>query len=278
MTTKHAAVILLSIGLFLPVRGWSVFDPGSDIPDGMGNTIMLDQPSAGELLSLPAGGMTEGGLKVETGYCRKFTMKELDRVYGAAAMRFGRWTTVVGLSQFGREGLYSEKVGRLALAFRFDSLALGVTLSALQLEFGGGYDDLTAVTPGLSCGYSRGRLRTALALENLTTPRLSANSPEFDIVSSLYVQLLGPGPYSIAGRLTLEENEKAQFGLGQKIRLSPYGSFFWGVSSQPTTYGGGVEMNYHNYLITVAATYHPVLGISHTIALGMVRGGDRDGH
>jgi hypothetical protein len=239
----------------------------------MGNTINLDRPSAGELVSLPVGGLTQAGFRVETGYCRKFAMKELDRVYGAAAYRFGCWTAAVGLSQFGRDELYAEKVGRLALAVHLDSLAFGLTLSAMQLEFGGDYDNLNATTAGLSCGYRRGRLRAALAFENLTTPKLSENSPETNIVSSLYMQLLGPGPHSLLGRLTLEKDEKPQFGLGQKLRLSSYGNFFWGVSTQPTSYGGGVELHYRSYLIKVAATYHPVLGLSHTVAVGFLGGG-----
>lgn len=272
MIMRHALIPIV-ICLVVPSAAWSVFDPNTDLPDGMGNTVMLAESSALELLSVPVGGIMAGELKVESGYSRKFAMKELDRVYGVAARRSGRWTASLGFSQFGRSELYSEKVGRLALGCRIDSAALGVTLSAMQLEFGGSYENLTAVTVGAGCGYSTKRLKAALMFENLTTPQLSDGSLEINIVSTLYMELIGPGPYSVTGRLTLEKTEKPQFGLGQKIRLSQRGSFFWGVTSVPVVYGGGVELNYKSYLITIAASYHPRLGISHTVALALVRSG-----
>jgi hypothetical protein len=142
------------------------------------------------------------------------------------------------------------------------------------IEFGGGYDDLSGVTVGAGCGYRTRRLKTALMFENLTTPRLHAGSQELNIVSTLHLELLGPGPYSITGRVTLERTEKPQFGLGQIIRLSKRGSFFWGVTSAPDTYGGGVEVNYRSYIITIAATYHSTLGLSHHVALSLVRFGN----
>ncbi len=272
MMMRRALIPFLVISL-VPSAVWGVFDPNADLPDGMGNTVMLAESSALELLSVPVGGIMAGELKVENGYSRKFAMKELDRVYGVAARRLGRWTVALGFSQFGRSELYSEKTGRLALGCRIDSAAIGVTLSAMQLEFGGSYENLTAVTAGVGCGYSTKRLKAALMFENLTTPQLSDGSPEINIVSTLYMELIGPGPYSVTGRLTLEKTEKPQFGLGQKIRLSQRGSFFWGVTSAPVVYGGGVELNYKSYLITIAASYHPRLGISHTVALALVRSG-----
>ena len=278
MSKYFRIVMLLCLGTWSLTFGASGFDPTADMVDGMGNTIVLAQPSALELLSVPVGGIDDGCFKIESGYSRKFEMKELDRVYLAAARRFGPVTTAVGISQFGKGDFYAEKVGRLSLAYHFDSLAVGASLSGMMIEFGGGYDDLSAVTVGAGCGYRSRRLKTALMFENMTTPRLHAGSPEVSIVSSLHLELLGPGPYSVTGRVTLEATERPQVGLGQKIRLSQRGSFFWGVTTAPSTYGGGVEVNYKRYLITIAASYHSTLGLSHHVALSVVRfGNDKPG-
>ena len=101
MIMRHALVPLLII-LLVPCAAWSVFDPNTDLPDGMGNTVMLAESSALELLSVPVGGIMVGDFKVESGYGRKFAMKELDRVYGVVAARLGRWTAALGFSQLGR--------------------------------------------------------------------------------------------------------------------------------------------------------------------------------
>ncbi len=254
------------------------FDPAADIADGMGNTIVLTDPSALELLSVPVAGIDDGDFRIESGYSRKFGMKELDRVYLAAVRRFGSVTAALGISQFGRGDLYAEKLGRLSLAYHVDSLTVGASVSALMLEFGGGYDNLSGVTVGVGCGFRSRRLKTALMFENLTTPRLHAGSPEVNVVSSLYLELQGPGPYSMTGRVAVERTEKPQFGLGQKIRLSKRGSFFWGVTSEPRTYGGGIDVNYRSYIITIAASYHSTLGLSHHVSVSLVRfGNDKPG-
>jgi hypothetical protein len=271
MRIYYRIAILLCLSAWSPTFGASGFDPTADMVDGMGNTIVLAQPSALELLSVPVGGIDNGCLKIESGYSRKFEMKELDRVYLVAVRRFGPLTTALGLSQFGRSDLYSEKTGRLSLAYNFDSLAIGASLSVMNIEFGGRYEDINGVTVGVGCGYRSRRLKTALMFENLTTPRLHENSPEVNIVSSMHLELLGPGPYSVTGRVTLEATEKPQFAIGQKIRLSKRGSFFWGVTSAPKTYGGGVEVNYKSYLITIAVSYHSTLGLSNHVALSLVR-------
>lgn len=271
---RYRFAILLFLVTWSSTYGASGFDPVTDIADGMGNTVVLAQPSALELLSVPVAGIDDGDLMVESGYDRKFGMKELDRVYLAAARRFGPVTAALGISQFGQSDLYAEKVARLAVAYRFDSLSVGASLSGMIVEFGGGYDDLSGVTVGAGCGYRTRRLKTALMIENLTTPRLHTGSPEVNVVSSIHLELLGPGPYSVTGRVTLERTEKPQFGLGQKIRISKRGSLFWGVTTAPGTYGGGVEVNYKSYLITIAATYHSTLGLSHHVALSLVRFGN----
>ncbi|MDH3891797.1 MAG: hypothetical protein OEV49_11995 [candidate division Zixibacteria bacterium] len=266
--------ILLCLVICASAFGAGGFDPAADMTDGMGNTVVLAQPSALELLSVPVGGIDDGDFKLESGYSRKFGMKELDRVYLASVRRFGPLTTALGISQFGRSNLYAEKLGRLAVAYNVDSLSLGATISAMIVEFGNGYDNLSGVTVGVGCGYRTRRLKTAIMFENLTTPRLHAGSPEINVVSGLHLELLGPGPYSVTGRVTLEPTEKPQFGLGQKIRLSPRGSFFWGVTTAPRTYGGGVQVSYRSYLITIAASYHSTLGLSNHVALSLVRFGD----
>lgn len=275
---QYRIAILLFLPLWSTAFSASGFDPAADIADGMGNTVVLAQPSALELLSVPVAGIDDGDFKIESGYSRKFGMKELDRVYLAAARRFGPVTAALGISQFGQSDLYAEKLGRLAVAYRFDSLSVGASLSGMIVEFGGGYDDLSGVTVGAGCGYRTRRLKTALMFENLTTPRLHTGSPEVNVLSTLHLELLGPGPYSVTGRVTLERTEKPQFGLGQKIRISKRGSLFWGVTTAPSTYGGGIDVNYRSYLITFAATYHSTLGLSHHVAVSLVRfGNDKPG-
>lgn len=241
----------------------------------MGRAVILSRSSASELLAVPAGGLGVGQGLVEIGFGRAFEMSELDNLYVAGAYSFGSITTAVGFSQFGHSDLYMEQTARLSLACRRDSLTVAVTFSGVQVSFGGGYERLNAAALGCGLSYRTRRVITAVTGENLTAPSLDGNSHEINPVYSGYAELVGPGPYSLTGRVTLEREEKPQFALGQKIDLSTKAAFFWGITTAPLKYGGGLEVDFNGRSLTYAASYHPTLGLSQTVALSLAFGSAR---
>lgn len=241
----------------------------------MGRAVILSRSSASELLAVPAGGLVAGQGMVEIGFNRAFEMSELDNLFVAGAYRFGSVTVAVGFSQFGHSDLYTEQTARLSLACRRDSLTAAVTLSGLLVSFGGGYERLNAATLGCGLSYRTRRVIAAVTGENLTAPRLDENSREINPVYSGYAELIGPGPYSLTGRVTLEREEKPQFALGQKIDLSTKAAFFWGIATAPLKYGGGLEIDVKGRSLTYAVSYHPTLGLSQTVALSLAFGSAR---
>ena len=234
---------------------------------GMGETAMLSRSSASSLVSLPAGGIKPGEWLVETGYSRRFEMRDLDRPFVAAAYRRQRLSAAVGLSQFGRGDLYAEKTLKSTLVYQLDSVSVGVSLSGMMVDIGGGYGGLRAATFGLGAAYRSGRWFVAIAADNLTSPRLAENSVAMEPVYSLYGELIGKGSFSVTGRATLQDCERPQYGLGQWLRLSGESAFFWGISTAPLEFGGGIELHILDAAISYATSVHPVLGFSHTIAV-----------
>lgn len=263
---KNRLFILLVL-LFLPAGDAVSFDFITGRGIGIGRTVMLSRSSASALLLVPSGGISDGQAKVELAVLRRFEIKDLDQALVAAAYRKNAVTYSVGLTQFGHRDLYSEQTARFAVAFHFDSLTVGAAISAMLVEFGGHYDRLSGSTLGAGISYRFGRLFGAFTAENLTSPKLYENSEGIRPKYSIYAEIIGKGSYSIAGRLTLEDREKPQFGVGQKIELERFGSLFWGLSTKPILYGGGIEFLFRGSAISYATSYHPTLGFSHTVGV-----------
>ena len=240
--------------------------------DGLGGAAILSQAEAATLLSIPCGGISDGVLKFETGFSRRFGIKELDHVFAAAAYRRSGFIYGVGLMQLGSADFYAEQTGILSAAYQYDSLTLGIAASILSVQFGGLYDRLTSTTITAGGGYRRGRILAAIVADNLTSPRLHENAIQATPTFTGYFELIGERYYSFVARCTLQKTELPQFGLGQTVDVTAAGSLYWGISTAPLTYGGGLDINYRRGRISYAASYHPTLGLSHTVSFAYTVG------
>ena len=271
MTSK---LVLFTIVLLLSNAGnLLAFEFATGRGTGLGQTVILSRSSASALVSVPTGGIASGEVKLELGAARKFGMKDLDQAFVAVAYRYRSFTSSLGLAQFGYSDLYSERTVKVGVAWHIDSLTIGTTLSGLLVSFGGQYDRLSVATFGAGASYRTSRVMGAVAADNLTSPRLDKNSPAVNPTYSAYLEVLGEGSFSIMGRVTLEKTERPQFALGQKTDISERGALFWGLSTAPLEYGGGVEVTVENRHICYAISYHPTLGLSHSLSLSFEFGG-----
>lgn len=233
---------------------------------GMGGTLLLSQPSATTLVDVPCGNPVKSAWLIESGYNRRFELAELDHVFVAAAGRWSDFTVSFGASQFGTTGIYAEQLLKGSVVYHFRQFTFGTSLSAMKVRLGLGYSSLRAATFGLGVAMRLSSLAIAIEADNLTRPELTPTSPGFAPVYSIYSELKGRGSYSITGRITMEEEQETQFAIGQMIALSKRGSFFWGISTAPMEYGGGLAVKIASGSVAYAASVHPVLGLSHTIS------------
>ena len=240
---------------------------------GMGRTVVLSHSSATTLVNVP-GGIVRSGWMLEGGYNRRFELSDLDHLFLAGAVRWRNLTVAVGASQFGKPELYAEQLLKGSFAICHDSLVVGGSLSAMQVQIGGGYVALRAATCGLGVSYRTRRLLLAAEADNLTRPSLIHGSVKREPLYSVYAEMIGLGSYSVTARATLVKRQKPQFALGQVIRLSKRGSFFWGISTKPLEFGGGIELSIRSGTVSYATSIHPVLGFSHTVSFAYGSGQD----
>ncbi|MBN1213427.1 MAG: hypothetical protein JXA92_12720 [candidate division Zixibacteria bacterium] len=233
---------------------------------GMGQAFILSYPKATTLVNIPSGGLPDGNWQLEAGFNRRFELSDLDQVFLVGAVRRGKITAAVGLSQFGKEDLYKELTGKLQVAYQYDSLSLGMSLSGLMVYLGEGYGRFSTQTVGLGIAYRYGNYFAAFTTDNLTTPQLYDKAVPFNLSYSLYAEVIGIGKHSLTAKVTWEKYEKPRFGFGQKLYLARQGAFFWGLGTEPMEYGGGIEFYFRKWGLSYATSYHPVLDFSHTIS------------
>ncbi len=272
-------VATIIVVLVMKTVGWGFeFNTGSANGSGQALTLSSSTPTA--LLAAASQGLIRGGWRVESGYTRQFDLRDLDQFFLAGAWRFKNISGAVGVSQFGRTELYSEKLAKLALTFHYRSFSLGGNGSLMALSFGQGYAGLSAGTVGMTMGWQRDFLYVSFSADNLTTPRFGQSSPGLRSRYTTYLELKRAS-WSTLGRITLESKQKPQFAVGQRVALRRMSSLMWGLSTSPLQFGGGVELGIERGTIGYTATYHPVLGLTQTITVSygssrVTSGGDSD--
>jgi len=259
---------ILTLVIFLSlVANTGAFDFSSGRGIGLGQSVLLSETSASSLVNLPGAGINNNQWKMELGVNRKFELKELDEIIIAGALRKGKFSFSLGLSQFGYADLYSEKTVKLSSAYVINEISFGLSFSGLFLDFGGGYEGLSALTFGLSANYHKKNYYASFMADNLTLPKLEENSPEYRPKFNFYFEYDTQKSFSVTARTTFENRQKPQFALGQIIDISTDASILWGLSSEPLIYGGGLEYDFKSMLFDYTVSYHPVLGFTHGISI-----------
>lgn len=254
---------LLFVCLGMAAHGYDLMT-GKGI--GMGHTLVLTAPSATTQVNLPTAACEPGKWHLEGGYNRRFELSDLDQLFLAGAVRVRSFTFALGVSQFGKTDLYAEQTIKGSVTFHYRRLSFGPTISGMQVEIGDGYGGLRAATVGGGLAVTWPRVALGLSADNLTRPSLIEGSLPAEPVYALYSELEGHGAYTINGRIAWEKRQDPQYGIGQTIRLTERGTFFWGVAFNPMEYGGGIEIGLADGKIAYATSVHPVLGFSHTVS------------
>lgn len=266
---RNLYAIGICLGLLF-VSSAAAFDltPGRTI--AVGRTSSLSDGRAAELVSNPSAGIRPREVTCELGGIRRFELPDLDEAYVAVAGRFSRWTFSLGLAQFGHGDFYAERTLRLGAATAVSKhLTLGGTFSGRRLEFGAGYESLAAMSFGVCVLFRADRLRLAVTADNLTRPRMHESATPLEPLYRIQGEVAGDGSYAVYGAVDLQRYEKPRFGLGQKITVSSRANILWGATSEPLTIGGGFDIMYREFRVCYAASYHPTLGLTQTLSLGI---------
>jgi len=246
--------------------------------NGLGQTAILSYPNASTLVNIPSGGLPIGKWNIEAGFNRQFDLSDLDQVFLAGAYRHGKFTGALGFSQFGKRNFYKEITAKMTVGYQVDSLQVGLSISGLGVYFGEGYGRFSTQAFGLGISYRMNKYFIAFTADNLNSPKFYDNAVSFKSVYSTYAEVIGLGRHSLTAKMTFEKYQKPIFGFGQKLYISDRGAFFWGISTEPIQYGGGVEFNFGDWMISYATSYHTVLDFSHTITFsyGLIRPSKKD--
>lgn len=262
---------LLTIMLVF-LQSLAAYDINVGRQTGLGEGILLSSPSASDMLTCPTGIMTRNRLIFETGFQRKFELSDLDRVFICTGYRHRNFSGVVGFSQFGRQDYYVDQLLKTAVSYSLDSFMVSVTLAGRRVEIGskGRKSSLRVMSVGLAGGVNYDKYHLAFVIDNINQPRFEPHTERDNAVYNIYAEIEGPSQFSVTGHVAFEKDKKAMLSVGQYIKLIDCHAVFWGLSNNPLTFGGGVEIRHSRIELTYAVSNHPVLGLSHNISLGFL--------
>ncbi|SYZ74286.1 exported hypothetical protein [Candidatus Zixiibacteriota bacterium] len=246
------------------------FEAGRNL--GLSRMPLFSKPMASDLLVCPGVNLNDGKILIESGFQRRFELKDLDKAYGAAAYRYHFVFGAIGFSQFGRSDYYTESQFKGILGAQYRQFNLAIIMGSKNIEFGNDYGKYSMTSIGIGGGAKLKSVRFGFSADNLNKPKLTSASAAEQPTVGLYTEIESVNKFSMTGRATFEKYEKPSLAIGQIIRLAGDNGLFWGIGGNPLTYGGGIEMHYSSFMINYAVSYHPVLGFSHNVAIGFAAG------
>jgi len=267
---KSGLFVILVAFLMLPGIGTAYdFDLGRQ--SGMGGGVLLTAPSATDRLTCPASTAIDRQIVFEAGYQRKFDLSDLDRFFIAAGYRYNNLSASVGFSQFGRNDYYLEQLIKATFSYSYKQLIASLFIDGKSVSVGEAENKVTlhAAAVGFAAGYSYEKYHLSFVVDNINRHKLEESLVPDNTVYHLYGEVEGISKLSIVGHLALEKYEKPLVSFGQHVRLVDEHSLFWGISSNPLMYGGGIEIKYKSYGLMYAVNYHPELGLTHNISLNV---------
>ncbi len=268
---KTISTILI---LLLLLSAASAYEIDAGRRYGMGGCALLTTPTATNYVDCPIGLLQKKQLIVESGYQRKFELADLDKIFISAGYRLGDFSLSAGVSQFGRSDYYIEQTVRATLSYGYNKYVGALILSGRKLDITPttGKISLSAASIGLAGGVHYKKYHLGISVDNINQPKLYDIDEKQNILYDFYGEVEGNGRFSLTARLTLEKYEKPVIAIGQYIRLAGHNALFWGISNNPMTYGGGVEVHYHGFGLIYATSYHPILGFTHNVSLNYSKG------
>lgn len=271
MKQTTATIIILMLLIFGSLNAYE-FDIGRRY--GLGGAVLFSAPTATDMLSCPTGLLNKSEIVFEAGYQRKFELADLDKIYAAAGYRYKNLSAVIGVSQFGKDNYYMEQLVKTTLSYSYSYLSAAVIVDGMQVNVGEDEDKLTlrAASIGMAAGVNYQKYHLGFMVDNVNRPKLAETLLPEKSIYHIYGEVEGLSRFSIAGHLALEENQKPMASFGQYIRLIDNNALFWGISRNPLTYGGGLDIKYGNYGLVYAVSYHPELGLTHNISLNISTG------
>ncbi|MFH1686953.1 MAG: hypothetical protein ABIE70_05460 [bacterium] len=259
--------ITIVVILSLAAGSTSALEAPARLSEGLGGAVVISNPTAGDCLNTPGIMKDRNGGSVELGYRRQFEMSALDDRSVSAMLRRGRLGFAAGLSQFGQSELYAETRLHGAAAITWRRWSLGLAGTAMLVEFGGPHDKVWTSSLDVGATMTWGRGLLALSINDLMRPRLTDRVDQLPPRLSLYGELIGSGAYSTLARVTVQNDQRPQFAVGQALFVSDYAWLLWSVSTAPTRYGGGLQVSRGALRLSWVTSYHPDLGFSYTAGL-----------
>lgn len=263
---RITAVIL---GLILVAGSINADDFELGRKSGMAGGIVFSKPSASDLLICPAIYHPGGVLLSEAGYQRKYGLPDLDEVFLAGAYGYGNFIVAAGFSQLGQSNYYVEQLFKGAVSYKRNSFVYSLTATGKRLEIGADERKFSLGTLGLgaAAGMHFSNYHAGVTIDNLNRPKLDDGANPERIKSNIFCEVEGLAKFSIGGRIRFEEYETPILSIGQYFHVGAKHGIFWGIQSDPISYGGGIDVQYSGIWLTYAVSHHPVLGFTHNVSV-----------
>ena len=234
--------------------------------DALGGTVILSDVTPNDIFLAGASPQLNSTIAIELSYKRQYDLKELDILQSAVAYSKNNITFAGSFTQFGDPELYTQKLLRGGILYTKSKFTVGTFISSETHDFNNHYESLHNTTFGMSLSYFSDKFISSMLVDNVTKSKLTSESPQtFPKLKISTELLLFPNHITTLSMTTEKEKEK-KLGIGESVKISQYAQILFGFSTAPKEFGAGLELSFNKSSFIYTSSYHPVLGLTHTVS------------
>jgi len=197
-------------------------------------------------------------------YCRPYGLEGLDWVRGCIGVGLGCWSGGFGLSSMSFAGFRETDIEVGIAAEPMHSLAAGLGVHALAVDFGGSGADVAA-SFDVGLAWHSGIVGFGVAAR-------SVNSPRFENGDGIPVRLVLAGSVKPAESFLLaldlcKTGSDEGACLGMEFDFLSQLHLRAGIASQPLLYAAGVGVDVGPAVVDYTCRFHPQLKETHVVGL-----------
>lgn len=210
-------------------------------------------------------------LNLQTSYRSLYGISELTDSRAGLAYSFENFQLTAGFSNFGKSNYFQQTGMSLAGNYQYRKLSLGLSIIYSRISFNEKYNSQSVITVNSGLMFrSNGFLGFGI-VRSLNQPTYSDNENSLPIEAELGLSYINKASLDSQLKLLFIEYQKPTAEISQDFEMAKYAHINWALVLAPVRVGAGLKFEHQKMTFEYKFSHHPVLGLSHSVLLGISR-------
>ncbi|MFH1700956.1 MAG: hypothetical protein ABIE07_10245 [Candidatus Zixiibacteriota bacterium] len=232
----------------------------------------IDHYNAGALdISQYPFALTGKRLTLQTSYRSLYGLSELTDSRAGLAYSFDKFQLAAGFSNFGESSYFQQTGLSLAGNYKYREISIGLSVIHSRISFNEKYESISAIMVTSGLMFKVNDISGYGMLRAIGQPSYANGKSDIPTEAEVGASYKNKAGLDSQIRFLFIRDQKPTAELSQDFQMAEYAHINWALVLAPVRIGGGLKFEHHKMTFEYKFSHHPVLGLTHTVLLGIWR-------